>query len=215
MSVPVPVFVSEPAAPPAAPPSWITPEKMVERLLPPIARFFEPRKTLPTPSIEPAVVQPVTSAEISRAPLPFRVKRAVPPLALSAIKVLPPLLAMIVAPPAVLLLKKIKSLVVVMVALPAVLLALKFRTQSLVMWALPAVLVLSKNRSPVLAMVALPALVALKKAVVPLLMIEVIPVVSALTMLNTALLTTAPTILPVLLASPSCKMPPEIVVPPV
>ena len=56
VSVPVPALVSEPPVPPSLPPSWMTPENVVERLLPPTARFFEPRKTLPAPSIEPAVV---------------------------------------------------------------------------------------------------------------------------------------------------------------
>ena len=105
VSVPLPVLVSEPPVPPNPPPFWMTPEKVVERLLPPTARLFEPRKTLPAPSIEPAVA-PVVRPEMSRRPVPFRMNRAVPPVALFAIWLRPPLLVVMVALPAVLVAEK-------------------------------------------------------------------------------------------------------------
>src|SRR3954453_17302544 len=49
-----------------APPSWIIPENVVERLLPPTARLFAPRAITPPPSIDPAVVPPDVSGEMSR-----------------------------------------------------------------------------------------------------------------------------------------------------
>jgi len=88
--------------------------------LPPTARFFELRKTLPAPSIEPAVVPPVVSPEMSSWPVPFKMNRAVPPLALSAIKLPPPLLVVMVALPAVLVSRKFRFPVLVMLAPPAV-----------------------------------------------------------------------------------------------
>ena len=83
-SVPVPTLISEPSTPPNVPPSAITPENVVLRLLSPTVSALPPRKTVPAPSIEPAVMPPVVSPDISSvAVTPLRMKRAVPPEALS------------------------------------------------------------------------------------------------------------------------------------
>jgi hypothetical protein len=59
VSLPVPVLTSDPPVPSPMPPSRITPEKVVERLLPPTVRVSAPRRTLPPPSIDPGVVPPL------------------------------------------------------------------------------------------------------------------------------------------------------------
>ena len=56
VSVPLPTLTSEPPVPPDAPPSAMTPLTSVEKLLPPTVSVFEPRKKVPAPSIEPAVI---------------------------------------------------------------------------------------------------------------------------------------------------------------
>ena len=43
----MPTFTSEPPLPPAAPPSWIVPLTVVERLLPPTVSWSAPRKNCP------------------------------------------------------------------------------------------------------------------------------------------------------------------------
>ena len=43
-SIPLPTFTSDPPVPPDAPPSAIVPLTSVDKLLPPTARAFEPRK---------------------------------------------------------------------------------------------------------------------------------------------------------------------------
>jgi hypothetical protein len=52
VSVPVPTLTND--AP--LPPSWISPLTVVERLLLPTVSWLEPRKYVPAPSIEPAVI---------------------------------------------------------------------------------------------------------------------------------------------------------------
>jgi hypothetical protein len=56
VSVPVPTLASDAPVPPAVPPSWIDPLTAVERLLLPTVSWLEPRKYVPAPSIEPAVI---------------------------------------------------------------------------------------------------------------------------------------------------------------
>ncbi|MCX7824229.1 MAG: hypothetical protein N2689_01560 [Verrucomicrobiae bacterium] len=50
--MPAPTLVNQPPKPPPPPPSWMTPDTMVLRLLPPTVRFLLPRKKLPEPSME-------------------------------------------------------------------------------------------------------------------------------------------------------------------
>ena len=117
-----------------------------------------------------------------------------------------------------------------MVALPAVVSALKMVTPPvrLTITALPAVAVSVPDATPKwvsprfsLVMAMLLAEVALKKVVIagpnePSLLIEVMPVVLALTMSKLPKLVTAPMMLPVWVASPSCNVEQsQIVVPPV
>src|SRR5664279_2935136 len=132
--LPVPVLVSEPPAP------WITPETVVERLLPPTDRFIDPRWISPAPSIDPAVtVIPADNrACMSNTPPALLMKRAFPPVALT---------------------KNPKKPSLTMVALPAVLLLVKSRKPEARLWmtALPAVLESKKPATPSLVMVALPA----------------------------------------------------------
>ena len=51
------LLVSEPPITPNAPPSWITPEKVVPMLLLPTVRFVAPKKAFPSPSMEPMVTE--------------------------------------------------------------------------------------------------------------------------------------------------------------
>src|SRR5262249_59333420 len=99
--VPVPVVVRAPPVPPPDPPSCRTPENVVDRLLPPTARLFDPRRIVPAPSIEPAVMPPLESNDRSMLPVAPLMRRAVPPVLLP-VKNRPRLLVM-VALPAVLL----------------------------------------------------------------------------------------------------------------
>jgi hypothetical protein len=124
MSVPVPSLVSEPPVAGTSQPtpqSLMTPPKTVERLLPPTARFLLPSQTLPLPSIDPTLVPADSRPEMSRVPLPLRIKRATPPLAKARNWVLAPELVMIVAAPAVLFPPKPITKLFVIIALPAVL----------------------------------------------------------------------------------------------
>src|SRR6266478_6576270 len=119
--VPVPTFVSEPPKQELPeqkrPLSEMTPSKVcvVERLLKPTMRFFDPRKKLPPPSIEPAVMPPELSPDMStEAPEPgTRMRRAWPPVLLSINKIWPAnappggVWLIIVALPAVLELRKV------------------------------------------------------------------------------------------------------------
>jgi hypothetical protein len=84
----------------------ITPLTVVERLLLPTVSRFEPSWKVPSPSIEPAVIPAVDRAEMSNTPPALAMKRAFPPVALSANPVIPPALVIIVALPAVLALRK-------------------------------------------------------------------------------------------------------------
>ena len=107
-SVPFPTFVSEPPTP------EITPLTSVERSFEPTSRFLAPSTQLPAPSIEPAVVPPEVSPEISSAPPLCVMKVASPPLAVSTMEVVPPFVVVMVASPTVVLLtKKIVSLLVI------------------------------------------------------------------------------------------------------
>src|SRR6266550_3084690 len=90
MNVPEPILVSEPPVPPLPPPSWITPEKVVLRLLLPTVRFLAPKKAFPLPSIEPIVTLGAAWALISRLPLPKSSTRDVPPVEFSLKKICPP-----------------------------------------------------------------------------------------------------------------------------
>src|SRR5438128_4653650 len=172
----------------------MTPENVVERLLAPTARFFEPRKILPLPSTEPAVVPLVVRFSMSRIPVPFKINRAVPPLAPCVMEVIPPLSVVMVALPAVLPPPKVISLLLVMLALPAALLSLKnmlrlltmvallagplslkARSALLVMVAVLAVLVLLKLSTPLLVMLALPAVLVLENEMLPVLVMLALP----------------------------------------
>src|SRR5579864_8312639 len=219
VSVPAPVLVSEPPVPPLRPPSLRTPENVVERSLPPTVRVFAPRKIVPAPSIEPAVVPPVESAEMSKKPVVLKMKRAVPPLALSNIKIWP--LLVMVALAAVLVLKNSRRLSLAMAALPAVLASLKIRVPKprkgakalLVMAALPAVLVLKNCKVPWLVMVALPAVLVSKKFRPPwgpspskLLMMVALPAELALVKFRNALKLLVMVALPAVLVLLNCKM---------
>ena len=86
------------------------------------------------------------------------------------------------------------------------------------MVALPAVLALWNRKTPPgsLVMVALPALMLLWKCVRPAFEMLVMPLVSALMRLNVPRTPTAtvPRIAPVVPPSPSCSVPPLMVVPP-
>src|SRR5665647_2896390 len=132
--LPVPVLVSEPPVP------WITPETIVERLLPPTDRFIDPSWTSPAPSIDPAVtVIPANNRPcMLNTPPALLMKRAFPPVALT---------------------KNPKKQSVTIVALPAVLLLVKSRGPEARLWmmALPAVLESKKPAPPSFVMVALPA----------------------------------------------------------
>jgi hypothetical protein len=101
---------------------------VVERLLPPTVRLLAPRKTLPVPSssIDPAVVPPVVRPEMSSPPEALKMKRAVPPLALSLMVVVPTPVLVMVALPAVLELKKPRVSLLLILALPAVLVSKNF-----------------------------------------------------------------------------------------
>jgi hypothetical protein len=83
---------------------------VVERLLLPTVSWFEPSWKVPAPSIEPAVIPPVDREDMSNTPteLPMApaMKRAFPPVALSAKMVIPPGFVIMVALPAVLALRK-------------------------------------------------------------------------------------------------------------
>src|SRR6202007_2563654 len=68
--------------------------------------FLEPKKKLPPPPIDPAVIPPVDRADMSNAPPALVMKRAFAPVALSSNPVIPPALVMMVALPAVLALRK-------------------------------------------------------------------------------------------------------------
>jgi hypothetical protein len=82
VSVPAPSFTRLPPAPP----SWIDPLTVVERLLPPIVSSLEPNEYVPAPSIEPAVILPSPAGpevpEKSTVPPALVMKRALPPLLL-------------------------------------------------------------------------------------------------------------------------------------
>src|SRR5262245_32573306 len=150
VSVPVPTLVSEPLL-------CTRPEKVVDRLLPPTVRFFAPSKIVPAPSIEPAVVPAVASSEMSSTP-PFKMNRAVPPLADCRKKVFAPALVVMVAPPAVLAWSNCRRLLLMMAALPAVLVPKNVTVLLLlVMVALPAVLLSANDKRKLLVMAALPA----------------------------------------------------------
>src|SRR5215831_6313777 len=88
----------------------MTPLTVVERLLLPTVSCFEPSWKVPSPSIEPAVIPPVDREEMSNTPtvldLALAMRRAFPPVALSAKMVMPPASVIIVALPAVLALRK-------------------------------------------------------------------------------------------------------------
>src|SRR6516165_8177712 len=88
----------------------MTPLTVVERLLLPTVSCFEPSWKVPPPSIEPAVIPPVDREDMSNTPteLPMApaMKRAFPPVALSAKMVIPPGFVIMVALPAVLALRK-------------------------------------------------------------------------------------------------------------
>jgi hypothetical protein len=182
MSVPLPTLTSEPPVPPDAPPSVMRPLTSVEKLLRPTVSVLEPRKKVPAPSIEPAVMPAVVRPEMSTTPPALAMRRAKPPLPWPLKNVVPPAslmnvaltmagasqaLSQNVAPPFLL----------VTVAVPAVLWSWKkvCPNWSLMMVELPAVL-LSKNsnllmRPPapslILAMVEPPAVLMSRKPVAP------------------------------------------------
>src|SRR6516165_9183855 len=76
---PLPVLINEPPVP------RITPLTSVERLLLPTVSWFGPREKVPAPSIEPAVIAPLDREVMSNAPPAVVMKRALPPVALSAV----------------------------------------------------------------------------------------------------------------------------------
>jgi hypothetical protein len=78
-------------------PSLMLPVSVVERLFPPTVRVFEPRKKVPEPSIDPAVVPPDRRSPKPTAPVPLATSRAAPPEEFPAKIVLAPSLVMMVA----------------------------------------------------------------------------------------------------------------------
>jgi hypothetical protein len=56
VSVPIPTLTSDAPLPPKVPPPSISPLTAVERLLLPTVSWLEPRKYVPAPSIDPAVI---------------------------------------------------------------------------------------------------------------------------------------------------------------
>ena len=76
--MPLPTLMSEPPVPPDAPPSAMTPLTSVEKLLPPTVSDFEPRKKVPAPSIEPAVIPAVVKPDMSTTPPALMVTGAWP-----------------------------------------------------------------------------------------------------------------------------------------
>jgi hypothetical protein len=142
VSVPVPVFTSEPPGGPV-PRSLMTPLTVELRLLPPTVTSLAPRKKLPAPAIEPALSLPSLFGPL-----------------LAEKSTRPPKLFVIAAFPPVLLSRKSSVPLLVILALPAVEVSWNSRVALLVMVALLAVLVLKNCRVPLLMMVALPAVLA-------------------------------------------------------
>jgi len=129
--VPVPTLTSEPPTPPNSPPSWMVPLTVVERLLDPTVSCEEPRKYVPAPAIEPAVIgtlgrpssEPsgkVPRPDMSKTPFALVMNSALPPVLLPKNLVSPPSFVVIVALPALLPWKKFVFPLLVMLALPAV-----------------------------------------------------------------------------------------------
>src|SRR5260221_7927810 len=142
-----------PPGPPGTLPSWMTPENTVGKLVPRTTRSLPPRKTLPLLSSEPTVIAAAVRPEISRAPPPFSLMRALPPSAWP-LKKIPPSDS-IRALPAVLESKKVRMLWLTIVALAAVLEFSKKTDPSLLMCAWPAVLLTLKSvRAPTLLVIA-------------------------------------------------------------
>src|SRR5262245_40046371 len=115
----------------------MTPLTVVLRLLLPTVSWFEPRKKLPAPAIEPALILPSLAGpavlEKSTVPPALAMNCALPPLLLSLNCVSPPLFVVMVALEAVLLLlNKSPPPLLVMMAFPAELLLLQFRFALLV-----------------------------------------------------------------------------------
>ena len=71
-SVPLPLLTMAPPLPPAAPPSWITPEMALSRFRPPSVRVLPPRRTSPAPSSEPMALAPVRETSTKPALATFR-----------------------------------------------------------------------------------------------------------------------------------------------
>jgi hypothetical protein len=150
--VPLPTFTSEPPLPPNAPPSWIVPLTVVERLLRPTVSWFWPSRNVPAPAIEPAVTWLVPAGpdvpEKSTMPPALAMSCALPPVALFWKNVVPPELVMTVTLPAVLVSKKRTVLLLVMKALPPVLVSWNSTLPKLVMATMPAEAESNKRRRP-------------------------------------------------------------------
>jgi hypothetical protein len=158
VSVPLPTLVSAPPVPPPPPalPSLMTPETVVLKLLLPTVSVFAPRKYLPAPSIEPAVMPAEVSADISKLPPALVMKRALPPVLVSRKLTVAPLLVVTVALPAVLDWLNWTLSLLVMLAVPAELKLKKAVVPLLIMPAPPAVLEFWNWSSPLLVMLTLP-----------------------------------------------------------
>ena len=78
--MPVPTLMSEPPVPPDAPPSAMTPLTSVDKPLPPTVSRLEPRKKVPAPAIEPAVIPVVVKPDMSITPPVLMVNCAWPPV---------------------------------------------------------------------------------------------------------------------------------------
>ena len=157
--MPVPAFTSEPPVPPDAPPSWIVPLTVVDRLLLPTVSWLWPRRNVPAPAIEPAVIWLSPAGpdvpEKSTMPPALAVSCALPPVLLCRKNVVPPALVMMVALPAVELswkeVEKVvppKRLSLVMTALPPVLVSWNSTLLESLMMAGPPVALKRKRRRP-------------------------------------------------------------------
>jgi predicted small secreted protein len=166
VSVPLPVFTSDPPTP------SIPPLTAVETLLPPVVSWLAPRAKLPAPSMEPTVTGPAANAML-RLPPASLMKRACPPEASLKNRVIAPPVVRTVALPAVLWLKNSNKLLLVILAFPAVLALKKLRAPLLVMVAFSPVLEAKKLSAPLLVIAALPAEVESMNERMPLLLVIV------------------------------------------
>ena len=142
--MPVPVFTSDPPVPPDTPPLDRAAD-LGRQVVAADSQRLDPEEVVAAPSIEPAVVPPLVSAEMSTAPPALVMNRASPPVLLPWKLVVPVPVVVIVALPAVLAPPNTKLKRLVMVALAAVLASPNPALPLFVITALPAVLKLENQ----------------------------------------------------------------------